>query len=112
MCVISVVLPINEVSVLLGPEALRLCDQHEGAIDLTVSDIVMPRLNGLRMTEQIRAARATMRFLFITGFADEFPGLGELIKNGGDVLGKPFLPSELVAKVETMLNPENLATGT
>jgi DNA-binding response OmpR family regulator len=53
-----------------------------------------------------------MRFLFITGFADEFPGLGELIKNGGDVLGKPFLPSELVAKVETMLNPENLATGT
>jgi DNA-binding response OmpR family regulator len=50
--------------------------------------------------------------LFITGFADEFPELGELIKNGGDVLGKPFLPSELVAKVETMLNPENLATGT
>jgi CheY-like chemotaxis protein len=65
-----------------GAEALRLCDQHEGAIDLTVSDIVMPRLNGLRMTEQIRAARATMRFLFITGFADEFPELSELIKNG------------------------------
>jgi CheY-like chemotaxis protein len=95
-----------------GAEALRLCDQHEGAIDLTVSDIVMPRLNGLRMTEQIRAARATMRFLFITGFADEFPELSELIKNGGDVLGKPFLPSELVAKVEQMLNQEDIATGT
>jgi two-component system cell cycle sensor histidine kinase/response regulator CckA len=95
-----------------GAEALRLCDQHDGAIDLTVSDIVMPRLNGLRMMEQIRATRPAMRFLFITGFADEFPELGELIKNGGDVLGKPFLPSELVAKVEQMLNQENLATGT
>jgi hypothetical protein len=95
-----------------GAEALRLCDQHDGAIDLTVSDIVMPRLNGLRMVEEIRAARPAMRILFITGFADEFRELGELIKNGGDVLGKPFLPSELVAKVKKMLNQENLATGT
>ena len=95
-----------------GAEALRLCDQHDGAIDLTVSDIVMPRVNGLRMMEEIRAARPAMRFLFIPGFADEFRELGELIKNGGNVLGKPFLPSELVAKVKTILNQENLATGT
>jgi CheY-like chemotaxis protein len=91
-----------------GTEALRLCQQHEGAIDLTVSDIVMPQLNGLQMTEQIRAARPKMKFLFITSFADEFPELRELIKNGGDVLGKPFLPSDLVAKVEKMLNQDDL----
>jgi CheY-like chemotaxis protein len=95
-----------------GAEALRLCQQHDGAISLTVSDIVMPQLNGLRMTEQIRAARPKMKFLFITGFADEFPELRELIKNGADVLEKPFLPSELMGKVEKMLNQENLATGT
>ena len=95
-----------------GAEALQLCQQHGGPIDLTVSDIVMPRLNGLQMTEQIRATRPKMKFLFITGFADEFPGLRELIKNGGDVLEKPFLPSELMGKVEKMLNQENLATGT
>jgi CheY-like chemotaxis protein len=95
-----------------GAEALRLCQQHDGAINLTVSDIVMPQLNGLQMTEQIRAARPKMKFLFITGFADEFPELRELIKNGGDVLEKPFLPSELMGKVEKMLNQENLTTGT
>jgi DNA-binding response OmpR family regulator len=95
-----------------GAEALRLCQQHDGAINLTVSDIVMPQLNGLQMTEQIRAARPKMKFLFITGFVDEFPELRELIKNGGDVLEKPFLPSELLGKVEKMLNQENLATGT
>jgi len=89
-----------------GAKALRLCEQHDGAINLTVSDIVMPRLNGLQLAEQIRAVRPEMKFLFITGFADEFPGLREVIKNGGDVLEKPFLPSELIGKVETILNQE------
>jgi CheY-like chemotaxis protein len=95
-----------------GAEALRLCERHDGAINLTVSDIVMPRLNGLQLAEQIRAARPEMKFLFITGFADEFPELRELIKNGGEVVEKPFLPSELVGKVEKILNQEKLATGT
>ena len=95
-----------------GAEALLLSRQHNGVIDLTVSDIVMPRLDGLQATEQIRAARPEMKFLFITGFADEFPELRNLIKNGGDILEKPFLPSELIAKAEEMLKPDNLVTGT
>jgi CheY-like chemotaxis protein len=95
-----------------GAEAFRLCQQHDGAINLTVSDIVMPQLNGLQLTERIRAARPEMKFLFITGFAGEFPELRELIKNGGDILEKPFLPSELMAKAEKLLNQENHATGT
>jgi CheY-like chemotaxis protein len=95
-----------------GAEALRLCQEHDGAINLAVSDIVMPGLSGLQLSEQIRAARPEMKFLFITGFAAEFPELRELIKNGGDVLEKPFLPSELVGRVEKMLNEGNAATGT
>ena len=95
-----------------GAEALRLCQQDDGAIDLTVSDIMMPQLDGLQMREHIIAARPKMRFLFITGFADEFPELRELINNGADVLEKPFLPSELIGKVKKILNQENLANGT
>jgi CheY-like chemotaxis protein len=95
-----------------GAEALRLCQQHVGTINLTVSDIVLPGLNGLQLSEQIRAARPEMKFLFITGFAEEFPELSELIKHGGNILEKPFLPSDLVRKVEEMLNQENVVTGT
>jgi len=87
-----------------GAEALRLCQPHGGTIDLTVSDIVMPELNGLEMMKQIRAARPNMKFLFITGFAGEFH---ELSENRADVLQKPFLPSELMRKVEKILNREN-----
>jgi CheY-like chemotaxis protein len=95
-----------------GAEALRFCEQHESAIDLMVSDIVMPRLNGLQLSEQVRAAHPEMKFLFITGFADEFPELRELIKSGATILEKPFLPSELLRKVEDTLNQREAATGT
>ena len=95
-----------------GAEGLRLCQQHNGTIDLMVSDIVMPRLNGLQLAEQVRAAHPEMKFLFITGFADEFPELRELIKYGTNVLEKPFLPSELLRKVEDTLNQGKAATGT
>jgi CheY-like chemotaxis protein len=95
-----------------GAEALRLCQQYDGTIDLVVSDIVMPRLNGLELEERIRAARPETRFLFITGFGDQFPELRELIKYGANILEKPFLPSELLRKVEATLNQGKAATGT
>jgi hypothetical protein len=53
-----------------------------------------------------------MKFLFITGFADEFPELRELIKIGAIILEKPFLPSEFLRKVEDALNQGKAATGT
>jgi CheY-like chemotaxis protein len=95
-----------------GAEALRLCQQHGGTIDLVVSDIVMPQLNGLELEERIRAARPETKFLFMTGFADRFPELRELIKHGTNILEKPFLPSELLRKVEDTLNQGKTATGT
>jgi CheY-like chemotaxis protein len=95
-----------------GAEALSLCQQHDGTIDLVVSDIVMPRLNGLELEERIRAARPETKFLFITGFGDQFPELRELIKYGANILEKPFLPSELLRQVEATLNQGKAATGT
>jgi CheY-like chemotaxis protein len=95
-----------------GAEALRLCQQHNGTIDLMVTDIVMPGLNGLQLSEQLRAAHPEMKFLYITGFADEFPELRGLIRYGAIILEKPFLPSELLRKVEETLTQEKTATGT
>jgi two-component system cell cycle sensor histidine kinase/response regulator CckA len=95
-----------------GAEAIGLCQQHGGTIDLVVSDIVMPRLNGLELAERILADRPETKFLFITGFGDQFPELGELIKGGASIVEKPFVPSQLLRRVEDTLNQGKAATGT
>lgn len=95
-----------------GAEALRLWQRHEGTISLVVTDIAIPQVNGVRLAERICAAHPDVKILFITGFADQFPELDELIKKGATILEKPFLPSELLGRVEEMVNPRNSATGT
>jgi DNA-binding response OmpR family regulator len=74
-----------------------------------VSDIVLPKLNGLELSQRIRVARPESKFLFITGFGDQFP---ELREYGANILEKPFLPSELVRKVDDILDQGQGATGT
>ena len=92
-----------------GAEALRWIEQHEGTIEIVVSDIVMPELNGLELSKRIRVTRPETKFLFITGFGNQF---SELREYGANILEKPFLPSELVRKVEDILNQGQAVTGT
>jgi CheY-like chemotaxis protein len=95
-----------------GVEALRLCHQQDGTIDLVVYDVAMPRFTGLALSERIREACPETKFLFITDFGDQFPELREPIKYRANILEKPFLPSDLLRKVEDMLGQRKAATGT
>jgi FixJ family two-component response regulator len=51
----------------------------------------LPRLNGLRVSEQVQAAHLATKFLFITGFADDFPEERIPVKIGVTFVKKPFL---------------------
>jgi CheY-like chemotaxis protein len=92
-----------------GAAALFWGQQHEGTIKILVSDIVMPGLDGLELSKRICAVHPETKLLFITGFGDQFP---ELRESGANILEKPFLPSELLRKVEDILNPGQAATDT
>ena len=94
-------------------EALRLCEQNDGTIDLVVSEIVIHGPNGLELSERIRVFHPETKFLFITDFGD-VPELRELIRYGAAIMEKPFLPSELLRNVENTLNPgkADASTGT
>ena len=94
-------------------EALRLCEQNDGTIDLVVSEIVIHGPNGLELSERIRVFHPETKFLFITDFGD-VPELRELIRYGATIMEKPFLPSELLRNVENTLNPgkADASTGT
>lgn len=86
-----------------GSRALELLERHEGAIDLVITDVAMPEMNGPELACQARRVRPELKFLFMSGYAEN-----ELVRRGvADgrmiLLEKPFSPSTLIARVREVL---------
>ena len=74
-------------------------------IDLMVSDVMLPHINGRKLAEIARAARPDLKVLFVTGYAENFTSRGEFLDPGMDMLTKPFALDELGAKVRALIEP-------
>jgi len=88
-----------------GGEAVTLSGAHEGAIDLLLTDVVMPRMNGRELADQLARTRPTTKVLFVSGYTD-----GVMLRNGVDAgevafLEKPVEPSALLARVGELIAP-------
>jgi CheY-like chemotaxis protein len=83
-----------------GQHALRLLSSDPG-IDLLLTDVVMPELNGFQLAHRARALRPTLPIVYISGYADEARIEAEAIH--GPVLRKPFRTADLVNQVASML---------
>jgi PAS domain S-box-containing protein len=82
--------------------AMEAVERHTGDIDLLVTDVVMPDMNGPALAQRLVAARPGLRVLFISGYADRMLPLDRSNPNVG-FLGKPFQASALAAKVREIL---------
>jgi CheY-like chemotaxis protein len=83
-------------------EARRIWEQHGPSVDLLLTDVVMPDVNGPRLAEELEKTRPGLRVLYMSGY----PGAGGLVSPEGSALvyiEKPFTPSSLAAKVREML---------
>lgn len=89
-----------------GPEALQLASQQE-RIDLVISDVVMPRMNGREFTDQLRKVRPNIKLLFISGYADDVVLQAGISMSGTPFLQKPFSLRQLGAKVHELLSSQN-----
>jgi len=83
-----------------GVAALEVLARGDVAVDVVLSDVVMPRLGGPELARRIRAERPDARILFMTGYAegDAFGADAEALSDI-EVLRKPFTPAELVRAV-------------
>jgi len=87
-----------------GVEAVELLRRRGQAVDLVLTDLVMPRMGGRELFEAIRRESPTTRFLFSSGYADG-PARDELLARGEVAfLSKPFRISSLAAKVREVLD--------
>ena len=87
-----------------GGEAMLICEQHDGTIDLLLTDVVMPRMNGPQVVERLRSIRPAMKVLYVSGYADDALQSHGISDAGAAFLPKPFGPDALVAKVREVLD--------
>ena len=72
-----------------GSEAIRILENNPGEIDLVVSDIMMPKLNGLDLRKKAILLWPEMRFLFISGYAEDTIGRTAHLPQDAGYLEKP-----------------------
>ena len=86
-----------------GREALEVAATHEGAIDLLLSDVLMPRLHGGELARQLLALRPEVDVLFTSGYVGD-ERLRELLAElRHPVLMKPYTSRELARRVRRVL---------
>jgi len=87
-----------------GPaEALSLFRQYEGQIDLLLTDVIMPAMNGRQLYEQIALENPRIKTLFISGYTNGVIDDGGILPDGVNFLQKPFTPEALLGKVHKIL---------
>ena len=87
-----------------GAEAIRMCQQYPGTIDLLVSDVVMPLMSGLQVAQRLREMRPAIKMLFVSGYPDDALDAHGVLKAEITLLPKPFTPSALANKVRSVLD--------
>jgi PAS domain S-box-containing protein len=86
-----------------GVEALKVWEQHKGAIDLMVSDLVMPEMNGGELARRLLHEQPDLKVLFLSGYSDSAVLRANLLEEGRAFLQKPFTPRVLARKVHELM---------
>ena len=86
-----------------GLEALELLSSHPGPLDLLVTDVIMPGVDGHRLAEAIRGQWPELRVLYVSGHSHDVLGERGALDPGIDLLPKPYTPASLLARVRTAI---------
>jgi PAS domain S-box-containing protein len=85
-------------------EALVCSEEHNGLIDLLVTDAVMPEGSGTKVAERLALSRPGMKVLLMSGYTDDDMVRSGISEKGIPFLHKPFTPNELARKVREVLD--------
>ena len=86
-----------------GEEALEVAAKFGGQIDLLLTDVVMPGMNGRVLAENFLARQPGMKVLYMSGYTDSFIAGHGVLEPGTHLLHKPFSEEVLIQKVREVL---------
>ncbi len=87
-----------------GREAFAAAASHEGTIDVLITDVVMPGVNGFELARQLRETRPSIAVLLVSGDVDADAIRSGAVESGEVLLEKPFGPPELARAVRAALD--------
>jgi signal transduction histidine kinase len=87
-----------------GPAALVLAAEFTGAVDVLITDVVMPEMSGPDLASEITPLRPHMIVLYMSGYTDHALLHRGAIEQGAAFLQKPFLPESLLSKIDELLS--------
>jgi CheY-like chemotaxis protein len=85
-----------------GEEGLKLAETYSEGIDLVLSDIMMPRMNGHELVKALKETRPEVKVLLMSGYDDAQDGLVEI----PEIVFKPFRPNGLLKRIREALDME------
>jgi CheY-like chemotaxis protein len=92
-----------------GDEALRLASEHTGAIDLLLTDILMPNIGGRELAQRLTLSRPQIRVLFMSGYPEHVSLGDDATGQHAAVLQKPFSMTNLALKIRNMFDESDSA---
>jgi len=86
-----------------GRDAVEVATSHRGFIDLLVTDVIMPQLDGKEAADRIRALYPSVKVLFMSGCTEGILGAQGVLEAGINLIEKPFTEKSLLAKLREVI---------
>ena len=84
-------------------QAIAICEKGEIPIDLILTDVVMPDMNGKEMVDRIRASGSRVKVMFMSGYTADIVAQRGILEEGMNFIQKPINPEELSEKLRRLL---------
>ena len=86
-----------------GHQALGVIERSDGAIDLLITDVILPGMDGAELARRATELQPQLSVLFISGYTDEEIVRRGLLEAGRPFLQKPFTPEALVNQIAEVM---------
>jgi len=87
----------------LPSKAIEIAQQYEGVIDLLITDIIMPEMNGQELSNKISHISPVTKILLMSGYTGDITLQQALLDSNMQFIEKPFSPRNMKKKVQEML---------
>ena len=94
-----------------GEEALAIYDDDPQGFDIALLDISMPGMDGFQLCKELRRRSVTLGIIMLTARTQEMDKISSLMIGADDYITKPFSPTELLARVDSLYRRVEMLSG-